>query len=714
MGLQVPFSGMIEPSIAEDIQAKAMLRLAEFGRGLSFNPENETIQFWQRFVAKFYGAAGRMRLTLVHTITGDSKIFELVAPSLPRYYLGNTEAGVKEMQLILDSPTGPTSALPLIIEYPSISIVYHYTSGSRVGSIVVGSLKATFTHDLKFDLLEIVSQEFTEYVPRPVDDPSSSPAPEAKPEGKKKGGSKKTAVFSKKAVPMIPESAINEFGISPKTLRLLEVSDMFSKMNELIHYTAQNKRGPAESLASYSQLLREKQALLRAKQMSSSPSITAASAMPMSASASIQGASHIMASNPGGPNPSQLRDSGSPRAVKRRTSVGISPGDTTLRDSPALDDPQTALVAGTGTVLSLQAPALGGAGPSATGLVTGLGLNLISSPIPSPLSAVTSPVFISPNVASAPAAAAPSSAKATKRIRTASATPTLIAATPNGTKGAAANGATTTRNRKGAGRKDSTAKRKASMADIADTIAVPGTLLVGALNMDTGLMPNFSAQSTTGTSSVGNPVRGSTPTGPVLHGPTSQQQQAVHQSSGNHSFGVGVLKGTAVNGAPIFMDGASIPASPMNNHSVSDAHAYFSTGNRPNGAILAEQRNVFQPGTDALQNYGSPLGQEFTGLGNGGLALGMMAGFSQDMPSLQAQAQAHGQMQGHIQVGQHPVQGIGHVQGPLPIGYASGYGGPTGQGLGVNGMLGSMEGMASIPPNATILTSNSGLHSGPG
>ncbi|KAG0282357.1 hypothetical protein BGZ97_009016, partial [Linnemannia gamsii] len=242
-GLQAPFSTMLESSMAEDVQAKAMLRLAEFGRGLSFNAENETIQFWQRFVSRFYGTAGRMRLTLVHRLTGDSKIFELVAPSLPRYYLGNAEAGVKEMQLILDAPTGPASTFPLIIEYPNVSLVYHYTSGSKV--FTKGSLKATFTHDLKFDLLEIVSQEFTEYIPRPVDDPSNSPVPEAKPEGKKKGGSKRAVASSKKAMPMIPESAINEFGISPKTLRLLEVSDMFSKMNELLHYTAQTKRGPS-------------------------------------------------------------------------------------------------------------------------------------------------------------------------------------------------------------------------------------------------------------------------------------------------------------------------------------------------------------------------------------------------------------------------------------------------------------------------------------
>lgn len=106
-----------------------------------------------------------------------------------------------------------------------------------------GSLKATFTHDLKFDLLEIVSQEFTEYIPRPVDDPSSSPVPEVKSEGKKKGSSKRAVALSKKAMPVIPESAINEYGISPKTLRLLEVSGFAFSIYLLSYSKASGNRG---------------------------------------------------------------------------------------------------------------------------------------------------------------------------------------------------------------------------------------------------------------------------------------------------------------------------------------------------------------------------------------------------------------------------------------------------------------------------------------
>lgn len=462
-----------------------------------------------------------------------------------------------------------------------------------------------------------------------------------------------------------------------------------------------------ESLASYSQLLRDKHALMRAKQMASSPSMSAASVVPMGASTPVQAGSQISTVNNGAPNPSQMRDSASPRAMKRRTSVGISPGDTALRDSPALDDPQATMAVGAGTPLSLQASTLVGVGPSTSGVVTGLGLNLVGSPVPSPLSAVTSPVFVSSNTANNPTGTAPSSAKAAKRIRTASATPTLAAATPNGTKVSTTNGTTAARNRKGAGRKDSSAKRKVSMTDISDTTATHGAVPAGAQELDAGLTSSLSAPAV-GPSSVGHSMGASGPNGLALHGPASQQQQTPFQAAGNHSFNVGVLKGAVINGAPVFVDGGSIPASPMSSHAVTDGQPYISAGNRSNGMMLTDQRNVFQPGTDTL-SYGS--GQDFTGLGNGGLNLGVMTGFGQDIPSLQAQAQ----MQGHIQVGQHAVQGLGQVQGP-PIGYGVGYGGQAGQGMGVtvNGMMGSMEGMATIPPNATLLSGNSGLHPGTG
>lgn len=82
----------------------------------------------------------------------------------------------------------------------------------------------TFTSDYKFDLLELKALDFREYIPRTLEDPSTSPA-EVKLEGKKKSGSKRALASQKKITPQtIPESVVNEFGITAKAMRLLDVS----------------------------------------------------------------------------------------------------------------------------------------------------------------------------------------------------------------------------------------------------------------------------------------------------------------------------------------------------------------------------------------------------------------------------------------------------------------------------------------------------------
>ncbi|KAF9926311.1 hypothetical protein BGZ67_008172 [Mortierella alpina] len=215
-------SSIQDLSLAEEWNARALLRLTEFGRELGVNTANTTIEFWQSFVAKFYGSTGRMRYKLFNPVTNDSKVFELVAAALPRLYLKNVEAGVKGMQVMLEQTLGQTGTLPLTVECPNVSMVSHYLNGSRV--FAKGAIKATFASDFKFDLLELTSLEFVVYIPRPVDDPSLSPLLDVKSEGKKKGGSKKVAASPKKLTPSIPEIVVNEFGIASKTMQQLEVN----------------------------------------------------------------------------------------------------------------------------------------------------------------------------------------------------------------------------------------------------------------------------------------------------------------------------------------------------------------------------------------------------------------------------------------------------------------------------------------------------------
>jgi hypothetical protein len=82
-----------------------------------------------------------------------------------------------------------------------------------------------FTTDYQIDLLEIVISDFTELIPRPKDDPTESPNIDSKADSKKKNVSKKAVVAAGKGSNYtVPESVVNEFGVTPKTMRTLGVS----------------------------------------------------------------------------------------------------------------------------------------------------------------------------------------------------------------------------------------------------------------------------------------------------------------------------------------------------------------------------------------------------------------------------------------------------------------------------------------------------------
>ncbi|KAF9404224.1 hypothetical protein BGZ94_004305 [Podila epigama] len=477
----------------DDRESKGLLKLFEFSQLLAHNSEAETLQYWNAFVARFFVVGGRMRFRLVNPTTNESKIFELLTSSLPTFYHTNCESGVQDMQLLLERTVGLPASLPYSIECPTMTLVSNYSNGSKV--VTKGMLKVTFSLDYRFESLEFSAVDFKEYIPRPTKEPSDTNLVEVKQEGKKKTASKKAAAAVAAAMSMkrsenIPESVVNDFGVSDKTMRILEISDVFSKMSELIQFSAYTKRGATEALASYSQLLRERTAALRPHQPNfQSP--TGSLSVPMKSGTLVQPPSHNALLN-NSPQP-HVRASSSPRSVKRCTSTGFSPNDSGIMSSPVAspvpEDVQTQ--GGAVTVTPTMSNALMNTLPSVAsqtplGVGVGLGLGSVGSPLNVPSSLITSPIF-TPTTALLPSNTnTPSStmsntpapplslgpSKSSKRVRTASAaTPTLGNATITNTAsslktGVAMTGVTSSggRHRKGAGKKDSV-KRKSSLAE---------------------------------------------------------------------------------------------------------------------------------------------------------------------------------------------------------------------------------------------------------
>ncbi|KAF9405788.1 hypothetical protein BGZ76_006480, partial [Entomortierella beljakovae] len=338
----------------------------------------------------------------------------LAAQTIPHLYFTNAKSGVNEIQMTLGKEISIGGTIPFIAECPSLGLVSTYKDGTRVFS--KGSMKATFSMDFRFELLELSLDAFDEYFPRGNDEAAtataSSSLPEVKTENKRKN-SKHGAAQRKQSL-IVPEKVVNEFGVTVDTMRILEITDHFTKLLPIIQFSARNGTGPAESLAAVTQRL----SLVTAgpKQINQFPT----------AGLAHYPTNHIATTD----DSSLLRASASPRSIKRRTSIAISPGDSGLMGSPA-DSPSVDELHGGGggggggstTGSGVGTPTLNPAminsnAPVVQGMGTGLGLSF-SGQLAQGSPSMTSPPFTSPVMANSPLATGTITSKSAKRIRTA-------------------------------------------------------------------------------------------------------------------------------------------------------------------------------------------------------------------------------------------------------------------------------------------------------
>ncbi|KAG0364316.1 hypothetical protein BGZ54_007634 [Gamsiella multidivaricata] len=182
---------------------------------------NQTIEFWQGFVNQFYATEGRQKYTLVNSMDKGIKVFELPVSSLAKFYHVNCVSGVKEMRMTLDRVVGLVSKAPLTVECSKVSLLSDYTNGTKV--IMNGTVKVVFTQAYKIERLDFTASDYVELIPRPKEDLSTSPTLDPKADTKKRPTSKRAGASNKEASQSVPERVVNEFGVTNKTMRNLEV-----------------------------------------------------------------------------------------------------------------------------------------------------------------------------------------------------------------------------------------------------------------------------------------------------------------------------------------------------------------------------------------------------------------------------------------------------------------------------------------------------------
>ncbi|KAF9945496.1 hypothetical protein BGZ72_001283 [Mortierella alpina] len=457
-------------TILDEQETKATLRLLEFCRSLIYHEENQTIQHWQNFVNKFYASEGRQKYTLMNPINKDCKVFELPVSSLANYFHTNCQSGVREMKLTLDGALELTAKNPLTLECSKVSVLSDYSSGSKV--IMNGALQVTFTGDFRIERMDIATSDFVELIPRPKEDLSTSPTLDGKADSKKKSSSKRANLGNKTASHIFPESAVNEYGVSTKVMKVLEISDMRSKMSELIHSTATTKRGGSESSQQDVNVTVKTEA-------SGMPALS--SNMAMAAPGQPHGPGYDFTAQ-GDSSHLHAGILTSPGGIKRRFSSGLVAGVSGMMGPASMKSPS---VERSLANMNSEAESVGYSGMG--GLVTHIGQgqppgmhqgnSFVGSPAPMPSTPIISSATIPAAMGATNAAPVNNGSKIGKRARNTSVT---VTSAPNQAgKGATAGGATTNgagRSRKGTTKKDSASKRKGSVVE--DTVST--TVTTGA------------------------------------------------------------------------------------------------------------------------------------------------------------------------------------------------------------------------------------------
>ncbi|GJJ71811.1 hypothetical protein EMPS_04168 [Entomortierella parvispora] len=208
--------------------SRALLKLFEFGQYLNCQEVNQPLEVWQLFVNRFYSSEGRQKLSLVNPWTKEMKIFEISAPSLAKCYHTNSQSGVKNTKMALDTTVEQTSKNPLTLECAKTTFISDYINGTKV--MTTGIIKVVFSPDYKFNDMEFAAVDFVEYIPRPAIDTQGSAVLESKVEMKKKNSAKRTS--QPKPAQPIPESVVNEFGVTSKAMKAFETADVKSAVDE--------------------------------------------------------------------------------------------------------------------------------------------------------------------------------------------------------------------------------------------------------------------------------------------------------------------------------------------------------------------------------------------------------------------------------------------------------------------------------------------------
>lgn len=205
-------------------QSMAILKLMQFCEALNtVSDQRSDIEFWRRIVGEYFTETANMRFSVNNG--KETKVFELPAFVLPRFFQTFANSGVQRIQIHLEGARPvPTAGNSFMVDCPRISVSFHMGNDSLINSN--GGLRVFYNNRLKIEILEQSMHDHNEFISRAAC----------------------VAMMENFDPNNLPKASIYPFGVTEPVMRFLQIWETVVQMKELVNQsTLPNSGGPLKT-----------------------------------------------------------------------------------------------------------------------------------------------------------------------------------------------------------------------------------------------------------------------------------------------------------------------------------------------------------------------------------------------------------------------------------------------------------------------------------
>ncbi|KAF2096820.1 hypothetical protein NA57DRAFT_58707 [Rhizodiscina lignyota] len=237
---------------ANRMSGASTLRLYQFADHISRYKASEQTsrdeQPWREFVERFFATDSSLRHVVKDLKSSHSKQFEVLYPSLPRYFHIHYE-GVDQIQILIEQPSermtqSPQGIMFHIVEAARAKFIYWFKNGTQL--VCSGKIWAIFSED-KITTLHYETQEYEQYVSRSeielVFSRSTVNATKSPRMTKKAAANQRNQPRQGEAVTTlaeIPEAPVGALGVIAPVQTFFEINETITMMTEIMRHVQEN------------------------------------------------------------------------------------------------------------------------------------------------------------------------------------------------------------------------------------------------------------------------------------------------------------------------------------------------------------------------------------------------------------------------------------------------------------------------------------------